>query len=31
MGKSEKRGWVISTYKTKKNGKTVYKLKKVRR
>ena len=32
MGKSVKDGgWIITRYKTSKNGKTVYKVKKVRR
>lgn len=32
MGKSVKdKGWIITRYKTNKNGKTVYKVKKVRR
>lgn len=32
MGRSEKRrGWILSTYKTRQNGKTVYKIKKIRR
>jgi hypothetical protein len=32
MGRSVKRdGWILTTYKTKKNGKTVYKIKKIRR
>jgi len=32
MGKSVRNnGWILTTYKTKKNGKTVYKIKKVRK
>jgi hypothetical protein len=32
MGKSSKNGgWILTRYKEKKNGKTIYKIKKVRR
>jgi hypothetical protein len=32
MGKSVKdKGWILTTYKTSKGGKTIYKVKKVRR
>jgi len=32
MGKSMKRnGWILTTYKVKKNGKTIYKIKRVRK
>ena len=32
MARSVKKGgWILSTYKTRKNGKTVYKIKKIRR